>query len=79
MTPSSSALVPAATASPSAVAPVAPEVEPPPSAPSGASICEECGGVGEVAHPMWGWSTCPDPSITCPACQGRGETWGDAA
>ena len=37
------------------------------------SECETCNGSGEVQHPRWGSRTCPEPTITCRECGGRGE------
>lgn len=34
--------------------------------------CPECGGCGEVRHPMWGSRSCPEPSVQCTACGGSG-------
>ena len=33
--------------------------------------CRTCGGTGEVRHPRWGASNCPEPTTVCPTCQGE--------
>lgn len=35
--------------------------------------CPECTGCGEVRHPTWGTRWCPEPTVACRACGGRGE------
>lgn len=37
-----------------------------------AGICPQCGGNGEVRHPRWGSSSCPDPTVICGVCGGTG-------
>ena len=32
--------------------------------------CRTCGGTGEVRHPRWGASSCPEPTTVCPTCKG---------
>ena len=34
--------------------------------------CPTCNGSGQVWHPRWGASDCPDPTVTCPDCAGTG-------
>lgn len=33
--------------------------------------CRTCGGTGEVRHPRWGASNCPEPTAVCPTCKGE--------